>query len=84
MGNTGITDEKVSDAQDESKFELKNKSSDYFKGGGEIVNYILRIFGKKDPTKPKNFNLSMMHGINRISLIVFLLAILYLIGRKIF
>ena len=78
-----IGNQKVSESE-ESKFELKNKTSDYFKGGAEIGNYILRIFGRKDPSKPKSFNLSVMHGINRISLIMFLFALIYLIGRKLF
>ena len=69
---------------EETKFELKNTAGDYLKGGGEIGNYFLRIFGKKDPSKPKNFNLSVMHGINRISMIIFLLAILYMIGKRFF
>ena len=77
-------DQKTSETATDNKFELKNKSSDYLRGGLEIGNYILRIFGKKDPSKPKSFNLSVMHGINRISLIMFLLALIYLIGRKIF
>jgi len=71
-------------AEEQDKFKLKNTAGDYLKGGSEIGNYFLRIFGKKDPSKPKSFNLSVMHGINRISLIIFILAVLYLIGRKIF
>ena len=75
--------QKIVDSE-ETKFELKNTAGDYLKGGGEIGNYFMRIFGKKDPSTPKSFNLSVMHGINRISLIIFLLAILYMIGKRLF
>jgi hypothetical protein len=43
---------------------------------GEVGGYFFR---KKDPTRPTNFNIRMMHGINKISIIVFLLGVLYLV-----
>ena len=79
-----VEDQKEIKTEGDTKFELKNTAGDYLKGGREIGNYFLRIFGKKDPSKPKSFNLRIMHGINRISLIIFLLAVLYMIGRKLF
>ncbi len=75
-----VSPEKTDQAEN---FELKNKAEDYFKFG-EIGQYFLRIFGKKVPGKPKSFSLSIMHGINRISVIMFLLALLFFIGKKIF
>ena len=39
---------------------------------------------KKDPNAPTNFNIRAMHGINRISLFMFLFCILVIIYRLIF
>ena len=52
----------------------KNKVQEFFKLG-EVGNYFIRVFQKPDPSKPSNFNLRMMHGINKISIIMFLIAI---------
>ena len=46
---------------------------------GELGQYISTMFKKK---KEPNTNLRIMHGINRISVIVFLIAILVLIIRR--
>lgn len=43
---------------------------------GEVGGYFFR---RKDPTRPSNINIKMMHGINKISIIVFLLGVIYLI-----
>jgi hypothetical protein len=43
---------------------------------GEVGGYFFR---KKDPSRPSNINIKMMHGINKISIIIFLLGLLYLI-----
>lgn len=67
----------------ESKpMETHNKS----KGGlkefftlGEVGRYFFR---KKDPSRPNNINIRMMHGINKISIIVFLLGVLFLIVKR--
>ncbi|MBC6366752.1 DUF6728 family protein [Algoriphagus sp. AK58] len=53
----------------------KNQVKEFFKLG-EVGNYFLNIFRKPDPTKPTNFNLRMMHGINKISILVFLFALI--------
>lgn len=45
---------------------------------GELGNYFFR---KKDPARPSNFNLKMMHGINKISILIFLIGVLYLIFK---
>ena len=39
---------------------------------------------KRDPDAPNSFNLRAMHGINRISLLMFLFCILVIIYRLIF
>jgi hypothetical protein len=46
---------------------------------GEVGGYFFR---KKDPNRPADINIRMMHGINKISIIVFLLGIIYIILRK--
>lgn len=48
---------------------------------GEIFSYFIRVFRKPDPNKPNNFNIRVMHGINRISIIMFLLALIIIITR---
>ncbi len=62
--------------------EKKNTVKEYF-SFGEVGRYILRIFGKKDPSAPKSINLKLMHGINRITIVIFVLAILFLIIKNI-
>jgi len=36
---------------------------------------------KRDPNEPKNINISFMHGMNRISIFMFLVAIIVMIIR---
>jgi hypothetical protein len=45
---------------------------------GEVGGYFFR---KKDPSRPTNINLKMMHGINKISIVIFLLGVFYLIFK---
>jgi len=61
------------------KKEDKNTWKDYFKLG-EVAGYFFR---KKDPNVKTNFNLRLMHGINKISIIMFLIAIFILVIRHI-
>lgn len=49
---------------------------------GEFGNYFLRVFQKPDPNQKSNYNLRMMHGINKISIVVFLLAIIFWIVKR--
>ncbi|NJN25925.1 MAG: hypothetical protein HC819_08135 [Cyclobacteriaceae bacterium] len=58
----------------------KPGAGEYF-AFGELFGYFFR---KKDPDRKSNFNLKMMHGINKISILVFLAGIIYLIFRHIF
>lgn len=58
----------------------KNALKDYFKFG-EVAGYFFR---KKDPDRPTNTSLKMMHGINKISIIIFLIALIVLITRHLF
>lgn len=50
---------------------------------GEVFTYMGRLFGKKDPNAPSNINLKMMHGINRITIVIFLIAIIVMTVRAI-
>lgn len=56
----------------------KNTVKEYF-ALGEVFTYFFR----KKPDKKPNFNLRMMHGINKISIVVFLLGVIYLIIKNI-
>ena len=48
----------------------------------KIIGYI-NIFKKRDPNAPHNLNLRFMHGINRISIFMFLAAVIYMIIRAV-
>ncbi|UFH53065.1 DUF6728 family protein [Spirosoma sp. KNUC1025] len=52
-----------------------NRFIDYLKIG-PVFAYFLRVFRKPDPSHPTSVNLRMMHGINRISIVMFLFAII--------
>ena len=56
----------------------RNTFKDYFRLG-EVAAYFFR---KKDPDRPSNFNIRAMHGINRLSMIIFLLALIFLIFKR--
>lgn len=49
---------------------------------GEVANYFIRVFQKPDPNRPTNFNLRMMHGINKISILMFLAAIIIWVAKR--
>lgn len=70
------------DYKSKIKMEQKKKNSfkDYFQVG-EAFGYFFR---KKDPSRPTNFNIRMMHGINKISIVVFLLGVLFLVVKRLF
>ncbi len=57
-----------------------NRILDYLKIG-PVFAYFLRVFRKPDPSHPTNVNLRMMHGINRISIIMFLFCVGVMIFR---
>ena len=50
---------------------------------GDVLGYFKRLFGKKDPNAPSNFNLKMMHGINKITIVIFLIGVIVMITRAI-
>ncbi|MBO0929454.1 DUF6728 family protein [Fibrella aquatilis] len=57
-----------------------SRLADYFKIG-PVFSYFINVFRKPDPNKPSNVNLRMMHGINRISIVMFLICLLVMIYR---
>jgi hypothetical protein len=66
--------EKHSEARD------KNTLKDYFQLG-EVWGYFFR---KKDPNRPSNVNIKMMHGINKISILIFLAGVIYMVVKHLF
>lgn len=56
------------------------ETKDYF-NFSEVLTYFFR---KKDPNRKTNFNIKVMHGINKISIIVFLIAVIVLLLRHVF
>lgn len=57
-----------------------SRIKEYFRIG-EVFGYFFR---KRDPNRPSNVNLRMMHGINKISMIMFLIGIIFIIVKKFF
>jgi hypothetical protein len=55
----------------------RNRIREFFELN-EVFGYFFR---RKDPSRPSNFNIRMMHGINKISIVVFLLGVLYLVYK---
>ncbi|HRK55461.1 MAG TPA: hypothetical protein PK185_16220 [Cyclobacteriaceae bacterium] len=47
---------------------------------GEVGGYFFR---GKDDSRPTNINLKMMHGVNKISIVMFLLGLLYIILKRV-
>lgn len=60
----------------------KNSFKDYF-AIGEMFHYFVRVFQKPDPNQKTNFNLRTMHTINKISIVTFLLGLIYIAVRAI-
>ncbi len=54
------------------------KDVGYYFNFKEVLTYYFR---KKDPDRPTNINLKMMHGINKISILMFLFCVIVMIVR---
>jgi hypothetical protein len=50
-----------------------------FLGLGEVLTYFFR---RKDSSRPVNFNIRAMHWINRISIAIFLVGVLFIILKR--
>ena len=68
----------MTESSDKEKENTSQRTWKVFFSLGEVGGYFFR---KKDPNRPSNINLRMMHGVNRISIIIFLLGVLYLIYK---
>lgn len=64
--------------QEEEKKKMGLK--EFFKMG-EVGEYFFR---KKDPSRPNNINIRMMHGVNKLSIAIFLLAVIYMVVKRFF
>nr|MBI1231291.1 hypothetical protein [Cytophagales bacterium] len=60
---------------------MANKVKEFFQLG-EVGNYFVRVFKKPDPDSKPNFNLRMMHGINKISILMFLFAVVVWLVKR--
>lgn len=47
---------------------------------GEVGGYFFR---RKDPSRPSNINIKMMHGINKISIAIFLMGVIFMILKRV-
>tara|TARA_B100001996_G_C18143085_1_gene393796 strand:- start:213 stop:398 length:186 start_codon:yes stop_codon:yes gene_type:complete len=57
----------------------KKKKISYYFDFSEVANYFFR---KKDSKRKTNFSLKAMHTVNKISIIMFLLGVLFIILRR--
>ena len=57
----------------------ENKGLGYYFGFKEVFTYFFR---KKDPDNKPNFSLKAMHTINKISILLFLIALIIWIVRR--
>jgi len=57
---------------------VRNKFLNFLRLGA-VGGYFFR---KKDPSRPTNINIRMMHGVNKISILIFLIGIIYLILKR--
>jgi len=48
----------------------------------QVLTYL--YIRKRDPDDPKSINIKLMHGMNRISLFMFLIAIIVMVFRMFF
>lgn len=55
----------------------KNTLKDYF-AFGEVLGYFFR---KPDPNRKTNFNIRTMHTINKISMLMFLVGVIFFIFK---
>lgn len=56
----------------------ENKLKTFFRMG-EVGGYFFR---GKDPSRPSNINIKMMHGINKISILIFLAGVIFIILKR--
>ncbi len=64
----------------EENHKTAEESAGYYFNFKEVLTYFFR---KKDPNRPSNFNIKAMHTINKISMLMFLVAVVVIIVRVI-
>ena len=64
---------------DNQKTKKKEEKVNYF----DFTEVLTYFFRKKDPNRHKSFNLKAMHTINKISILMFLFAVIVMIVRAI-
>jgi hypothetical protein len=47
----------------------------------EVNEFFTYFFRKKDPNRPTNFSLKAMHGVNKLSMLIFLVCIAVMFYR---
>ena len=62
----------------EEQNKEEKKEVGYYFDFKEVMTYFFR---KKDPNRPSNINIKMMHGINKISMLIFLICVIVIIAR---
>ena len=60
-----------------AKAQEKRSWKEFFQLG-EVGTYFFR---GKDPNRPSNINIKMMHGVNKISMLMFLACVIIIITR---
>ncbi len=61
------------------------KGTSYYFNFQPVLNYFLRVFKKHQGADEKpGINLRMMHGINRISILMFLFCLIVILIRNLF
>lgn len=61
------------EAANNTQPEKNKKGAGYYFGFMDVLTYYFR---KPDPSRPKNFNIRAMHTINKISILLFLFALI--------
>lgn len=69
---------KSKEMTEEREHSEEQKPAGYYFDFKEVLTYFFR---KKDPSRPTNINIRMMHGINKISIIMFLICLVVIITR---
>lgn len=67
----------------EKPASTENSWKDYFRVG-EVFGYFFRKNNPKPENQSSRINLKMMHGVNKLSMIMFLVGIIVFIISKVF
>lgn len=69
----------MTNMKEQDKKQQVEEKMNYF----DFTEVLTYFFRKKDPNRPKNFTIGAMHIINKISMLMFLGAVIFLIVRAI-